>query len=249
MTTMTKKAAAAEEVTERYVLWAMGGGLIPVPFLDLAAIVGTQIKMLAEISEIYEVPFSENRAKMIILPLISSVGLAPAGLTLLGSLSKVVPIVGQAIGGIAMPVFAGGVTLATSRVFVAHFESGGTLLDFKTEQAKVDFHETFSASKSALENARTRLRLKNLSLSELTVDGEPILPGFFERSAAKVTEVSATQTPSPKSTGNPRVVKKKVLGKKKRSTKKKVPPFRRSVDSDGSRPSKSKVANPKVDKS
>lgn len=231
----------AEKITERYVMWSMGGGLIPLPLLDLAAIVGTQIKMLAEISDLYDIPFSENRAKIILVPLISSVGLAPAGAMLLGSLAKVVPVVGQAVGGVAMPVFAGGITLATSRIFVAHFESGGSVLDFEPEDFKDSFRENFEAAKQATSNLSKKVRSTEVDVGQLTIDGEPIIPPFFASPVKKGSgDKRKQETDRKKEVSKKKLSKKKTQVRKKkvrvvaesasltpRVKKKKVPPFRR----------------------
>jgi len=236
----------AEKITERYVMWSMGGGLIPLPVLDLVAIVGTQIKMLAEISDLYDIPFSENRAKIILVPLISSVGLAPAGAMLLGSLAKVVPVVGQAVGGVAMPVFAGGITLATSRIFVAHFESGGSVLDFEPEEFKESFRQSFEAAKEATGNLSKKVRATDIDAAKLTIDGEPIIPPFFasaadgKSSGEKKPKTRETKVVSKKRAVKKKTSKKKTSGGEKKAgagsdsvsvtakvKKKKVPPFRR----------------------
>lgn len=221
----------SEKITERYVLWAMGGGLIPIPLLDLAAIVGTQIKMLSEISALYGKPFSDNRAKMVIVPLVSSVGLAPAGITLLGSLSKVVPVVGQALSGVAMPIFAGGVTLATSRVFVAHFESGGSLLDFKPEQSREQFRAAFESSKVAAEGMLQKMKMRNFDLSKGTVAGEPILPPLPTLSAEASQTKPVAQSQAKKPQSQKKTAKKKTVRKKKRQVKKKVPRLKKNQES------------------
>ena len=57
---MTEKQQEAVKTVKRYMWWSMGAGLVPVPVLDLAAVSGVQLKMLAEISRIYDVPVSEK---------------------------------------------------------------------------------------------------------------------------------------------------------------------------------------------
>ncbi len=47
-----------------------------------------------------------------------------------GSLIKGVPGFGWTVGALTMPVFSAGVTWVIGRVFMKHFASGGTLLDF-----------------------------------------------------------------------------------------------------------------------
>src|SRR5205807_5626281 len=47
-----------------------------------------------------------------------------------GSLVKGLPVIGTAIGALTMPVFSAGATWVIGKVFIQHFASGGTLLDF-----------------------------------------------------------------------------------------------------------------------
>ena len=69
--------AIASKLVDRFSLWSGAAGLIPVPIIDIAAVAGIQIQMLRRLSEIYDVPFSENRGKSIIASLAGSV--IPAG--------------------------------------------------------------------------------------------------------------------------------------------------------------------------
>ena len=46
------------------------------------------------------------------------------------SLIKGMPGIGSAIGALTMPVYSAGVTYVIGKVFMKHFASGGTLLDF-----------------------------------------------------------------------------------------------------------------------
>ena len=49
------------------------------PFVDLAAVGGVQIQMLRRISQIYDVPFSENRGKALIAGVAGSMIPASSG--------------------------------------------------------------------------------------------------------------------------------------------------------------------------
>jgi uncharacterized protein (DUF697 family) len=120
----------AAKVVDRFSFWSGVAGLLPVPFVDLAAVGALQIQMLRVISQIYDVPFSENRGKAVvagifgtIIPVSTGVGMA--------SFVKTIPIAGTAVGALATPALAVAATYAIGRVFIQHFASGGTLLDFE----------------------------------------------------------------------------------------------------------------------
>jgi uncharacterized protein (DUF697 family) len=142
------RRARAAKLVERFSLWSGAAGLIPVPFVDLAAIGGVQIQMLRRISRIYSVPFAENRGKALIASLAGSMIPASSGIGV-ASIVKSVPFVGTAISGIVMPVLSAGATYAIGMAFIQHFASGGTLLDFNAR----DYREFIKAQK---ENWSTR---------------------------------------------------------------------------------------------
>jgi uncharacterized protein (DUF697 family) len=139
----------ASQLVDRYSLWSGAAGLIPVPLIDVAAVGGVQIVMLRRLSEIYGVPFSENRGKSILASLAGSVlpaSTATSSAMTVGSLVKGIPGVGWAVGALTMPVFSAGATYIMGKVFIQHFASGGTLLDFNPP----DYREFIKAQKEKL---------------------------------------------------------------------------------------------------
>lgn len=120
---------SAVKLVERFSLWSAAAGLVPIPFVDLAAVGGVQIQMLRRIARIYGVPFSKNRGKALVVSLAGSIIPASSGLGA-ASVMKSVPVVGTAIGALVMPTLSAGATYAIGMTFIRHFASGGTLLDF-----------------------------------------------------------------------------------------------------------------------
>jgi uncharacterized protein (DUF697 family) len=105
--------------------------------------------MLRRISEIYGVPFSENRGTSIIASLAGAVIPASTATTAamsVGSLIKGLPGVGTLVGALTMPVVSAGATYVIGKVFIQHFASGGTLLDFNPP----DYREFIKAQKEKL---------------------------------------------------------------------------------------------------
>ena len=140
--TPERRRAMAMKLVERFSLWSGAAGLIPVPFVDLAAVGGVQIQMLRRILQIYDVPFTENRGKSIIAGLAGS--MIPASSAMgTASLIKGLPLVGTLVSAIAMPALSAGATYAIGMAFIQHFASGGTLLDFKPGS----YHEFIKAQK------------------------------------------------------------------------------------------------------
>jgi len=140
---------AASKLVDRFSLWSGAAGLIPIPIVDMAAVGGVQLQMLRRLSEIYGVPFSDNRGKSIIASLAGAVLPASTATTTavsVGSLVKSLPGFGTAIGAVTMPVFSAGATYVIGKVFIQHFASGGTLLDFNPP----DYREFIKAQKEKL---------------------------------------------------------------------------------------------------
>jgi uncharacterized protein (DUF697 family) len=143
----TSNQDKAAELVNRYTAWAAAAGVIPVPIVDAVAIGGVQLKMLREIAAIYGVEFSENRGKSIVAALVGalgSAGAAPVAAMGVTSALKFIPVIGTVLASVTMPAFSAAATYAIGKVFIRHFESGGTLLDlhpqdyreFLREQAK-----------------------------------------------------------------------------------------------------------------
>ena len=150
MTTATlsvSKQSEAEQIVNSYIPWSMGAGLVPVPIADVAALTGVQVKMLADLSKHYGVEFSENRGKSIVFSLLGSLGTTSLAFGTVGSLVKGIPGLGTWLGAATLPVFGAAVTFATGKVFIQHFESGGTFLNFDGLKAKELFAETFEEGK------------------------------------------------------------------------------------------------------
>jgi len=57
----------ALQLVDRLSLWSGAAGLIPLPLVDVAAVGGVQFYMLRRLSEIYGVPFSDNRGRSILV--------------------------------------------------------------------------------------------------------------------------------------------------------------------------------------
>lgn len=124
------RRSSATKVVERFSFWSGVAGLLPIPFVDLAAVAALQIQMLRLISRIYDVPFSENRGKALVAGIAGTIIPVSTGFGM-ASVVKSIPIAGTAVGALATPALAVAATYAIGKVFIQHFASGGTLLDFE----------------------------------------------------------------------------------------------------------------------
>lgn len=132
----------ASNIVSSYMGWSAGASYLPLPLLDLAAVTAIQIKMVADLAKIYDVPFSKNAAKSIIAGLVGSV--VPMGLVRgTSSLLKAVPGIGSLLGMLSAPAFTCASTYAIGKVFTQHFEAGGSFMDFDIKAKSKDFKAEF----------------------------------------------------------------------------------------------------------
>jgi len=139
----------ASQLVDRYSLWSGAAGLIPVPIVDVVVVGGVQLQMLRKLSETYGVPFSDNMGKSVLASLAGSLIPASTATTTamgVGSLMKGLPGIGTMVGALTMPAFSAGATYIIGKVFIQHFASGGTLLDFDPP----DYREFIKAQKERL---------------------------------------------------------------------------------------------------
>lgn len=140
---------AATAMVKRYSMWCAGLGLIPVPLIDMAAILALQVKMVRDLSRLYEQSWVEARVRAAIGSLVGSAAPVAVGVGA-GSALKGVPLLGQIVGVLAVPALAAASTTALGRVFIVHFETGGTLLDFDAEKMRAYFDEEFAKARGEL---------------------------------------------------------------------------------------------------
>jgi uncharacterized protein (DUF697 family) len=131
------RLAKARRRVDYYSALAGTVGVLPVPVMDMLAVGGLQLKLIHELSRIYDIPFSGQRAKASVAALI---GGAQTGLMIKG-LFKYIPVYGYVIMAIPAAFAASTLTYAIGRVFVHHFELGGTLLDFDATRLRGYFRE------------------------------------------------------------------------------------------------------------
>ena len=129
----SERHEGAMRIVRRYVLMsAAAGGLIPVPGLDVTVLAGIHIALIKEISGHYGVAFAEHAARNIVVAIGASVVPGTigsfAGRRLLRALHFI-----PGLGAVTLSASSAAVSYALGRVFMAHFETGGTLDSFDVE--------------------------------------------------------------------------------------------------------------------
>lgn len=135
-----------DKIIKNHTLSSIGVGLIPAPAVDFAGLLVIQSNMIKKITTLYNVPFVKSAAKNALTSLIGGAFFANA-MPLLSSMIKVIPVIGQAIGMVTMPISCGASTYATGKVFIRHFESGGDLVTFDSDKMKAYYKEMLKEGK------------------------------------------------------------------------------------------------------
>jgi len=152
---VTDQQERAFKTVRKYIYWSMGAGMIPIPFVDLTAVSGVQLKMIADLAKIYDVRFQKNAVKATIGALSGFVLPHALACGFVGTMFKAVPVIGFIAGGTSMSLFCGAYAWALGNVFIQHFESGGTFLDFDPEAVKEYFKAKFEEGKTVATTTNT----------------------------------------------------------------------------------------------
>jgi len=132
----------AEKIVRNHMLVALGTGIVP-PMVDIAALTGVQIRMLYLLAKNYGQKFSDEWGKSVVGTLIGGYGMATLATGAVYSLMKFIPGFGQIAAPASMAVVASASTYALGMVFIKHFESGGTLLNFDAEKMRKYYYEQY----------------------------------------------------------------------------------------------------------
>jgi uncharacterized protein (DUF697 family) len=141
------KEVLADHIIRKNLIWGAGAGILPIPLFDVIAITGVQIKLVKELSDLYEVPFKEDILKNLTAALLAGLGAPTAAAFVTVSAFKFVPVLGPTLGILSSPGLAVAFTYAVGKVFTQHFASGGTFLDFEPKKVKEYFARQFEEGK------------------------------------------------------------------------------------------------------
>ena len=137
------RSLAAMEIVKKNVVWSVAAGLLPLPLLELTAITAVQVKLIKELADYYKQTYRRDLAKTAVVSLLGGLGSVAAGNVLASGAMRVVPVIGPLVAVASLSAVSAGVTYAVGKLFIAHFETGGTLLDFDPEKVREHFREEF----------------------------------------------------------------------------------------------------------
>ncbi|CCG42235.1 YcjF family protein [Magnetospirillum molischianum] len=151
-TEVDRHSQRADTIIRNNVYWSMGAGVIPFRFIDTAALIAVQFKLLKDLGDLYGVPFKANAVKSSVTALLAGIGTTAISGSVLSSgaiygLLRHAPIFGTVFSLATQPAFAAAFTYAVGKTFKRHFASGGTFLSFNANEAKKEFAADFAEAK------------------------------------------------------------------------------------------------------
>lgn len=141
----------SEKIIRSHVLWAMGGGLIPIPLVDFAAVTAIQLDMLQQLANHYGVSYSQNQGKRFVSALTGTT-LASIGASVL----KGIPGIGTIFGGVSMSVMSGASTYAVGQVAVSLFSNSDALDIFNEQEIKKAYEAAYERGKSYVSDLQNK---------------------------------------------------------------------------------------------
>jgi uncharacterized protein (DUF697 family) len=141
----------AMKVVKTWSQWSVAAGIVPVPLMDVALVSGIQVKMIYDLCQIYNIPFEKKSALAVASGLVGG-SLSSGVARIAGEMAlKTIPYVEQVL----QPTLAFATTYSMGYVFVKHFESSGTLMNFDTSKMNMYFQEQFEKSKKLFSKKQT----------------------------------------------------------------------------------------------
>jgi uncharacterized protein (DUF697 family) len=162
------KEEQAKAIMHKYMWGNAAVGLVPIPVLDIFAVGGVQLAMLKSISKVYGIEFRHDFVKPLIGAFIGATGFDIVSKSIYLGLARYLPPFGMIAGILSFPIVSAASTYAVAKIFIQHFEAGGTLLDFNPSKMKAYFAQYY---KEGLEVA-TKLGDKPEEVKEPALAGK-----------------------------------------------------------------------------
>ena len=131
--------------------WSVAAGLIPVPILDLAALGAVQVKMISDLGALYGQPLKKEAVRSAVSVLLGVLVPSQIAGGIAVSSPKLVPGMGSVIGAVSFSAFGAAASYAIGKIFVRHFEAGGTIESFQPEFVEEDLKKEFKAARTRSE--------------------------------------------------------------------------------------------------
>ncbi|MGB7079460.1 MAG: DUF697 domain-containing protein, partial [Xanthobacteraceae bacterium] len=112
----------AHKIVARHKNYAALGGLVPVPVANIGAVTAINLRMVQQLSKLYQVPFERDRTRALIVALVG--GAVPTGVGTATTTTLMWIIPGGLLFGLgAAALTAGALTRGIGHVFLESFEA------------------------------------------------------------------------------------------------------------------------------
>jgi uncharacterized protein (DUF697 family) len=117
-----KRRVFARKIVDRHRNFAALGGLLPLPVVNIASVTAVNLRMVKQLSDLYQVPFQRDRTRSLIVGLIG--GAVPTGMGTATSATLMWIVPGGLLWGLGVSaITAAALTRGIGLVFLESFES------------------------------------------------------------------------------------------------------------------------------
>ncbi len=139
-----KRLDAAGEIIASSTKWSIAASLVPIPYLDIAALGAIQVNMIVDLAKLYDQTVTKQAVHGVISVMLGTLVPAGAAQFAVTTSAKLFPGYGTAIGTVTLATFGTAATYSIGKVFVRHFEGGGTIGNFSTAAVQEDLKKEFA---------------------------------------------------------------------------------------------------------
>ncbi len=116
------KVDRAKKTVKHFVAIAFGIGTSPIPFSDMPILIGTQVSMITSITYIFGLPIDKSIITAAISSIVGTGAASITGKAIVTNLLKLLPGVGQVVGGAISGATAGALTKTIGIAYIAILE-------------------------------------------------------------------------------------------------------------------------------
>ena len=138
------------------VKWSAAAGVIPVPYVDLVALGAVQFTMVRDLASLYDIDADKKLVRTVVSTALGTLAPTVVSTSLVGSSLKLIPGGGTLLGSASVAAFSAAATYAIGKVFVRHFENGGTLQSFSAENIQDELKDEFASASEKAESKNSQ---------------------------------------------------------------------------------------------
>jgi uncharacterized protein (DUF697 family) len=153
------KKEQAELIVRSHAMSALAAGFIPIPLMDTASITAVQIDMIKNLCMAYDVSYDVRSTKALMATL-GTTALSRVGARLA---IKMIPGIGTLVGGAAVAITSAAGTYALGKVYIQHFEKGGTVLDLDPTKVKTYYEEQLEKGKRFVSGLKPKAKVEQVN--------------------------------------------------------------------------------------